>query len=245
MRLVDRKGAACLIRNLIPAFTIVLSFAGLADAAPAKAKKHLARPPATAVSSWEPEYAAAAVPSIWTGIYAGLSGGYAWGRSELQFGRIDRDFSARNPSGALGALTIGYNWELGGGWIGGVEGDIGLMDARSSDRAATSRIGPWWGTIRARAGYAFGETLVYATGGAAFAEFDETVAGGAVVTSHDTRSGWVAGGGVEHAIAANITAKVEYLHMDFGSFNAVNQNGQAFAFENHADLVRAGINYKF
>lgn len=99
---------------------------------------------------------------------------------------------------------------------------------------------------RARAGYAIGETLVYATGGAAFAEFDETgSAPGATATNHETRSGWVAGGGIEHAIASNITAKAEYLHMDFGGFKEVDQNGRAFSFENRADLVRVGMNYKF
>jgi outer membrane immunogenic protein len=33
----------------------------------------------------------------------------------------------------------------------------------------------------------------------------------------DQRTGWVVGGGIEGAIGANWTAKLEYLYMDFGS----------------------------
>ena len=244
------KGAACLVL----AFAAVSSFAAPAAAAQKKNKKHFPPSSGTAVSSWQPEAAAMSTPAIWTGSYAGLSGGYAWGRSELQYDRVNHGIAARNPNGALGALTVGYNYDLGNGFVIGAEGDLGIADISASDRMVfdghiyQSRFGPWWGTIRARAGYSFGETLVFATGGAAFMGMDEVVIGNTPVetaVNRDTRSGWVAGGGIEHAFAPNMTIKAEYLHMDFGSFNGFSGNRETFSFDNKVDLVRVGLNYTF
>jgi len=69
--------------------------------------------------------------------------------------------------------------------------------------------------------------------------------------NHTRRSGWVAGGGMEARLTGNVTAKVEYLHMDFGSdsINASNpMNGTPIALGLNSritdDIVRVGLNYK-
>jgi outer membrane immunogenic protein len=36
------------------------------------------------------------------------------------------------------------------------------------------------------------------------------------VSDSQTRTGWVAGGGVEYAAWDHVTLKLEYLHADFG-----------------------------
>jgi outer membrane immunogenic protein len=218
-----------------------------------KKKKHY--PPPTATSSWQPDVAVTAVPAIWTGIYAGLSGGFGWGRSEQIYNRNDNHgFASTSPSGGLAAVSLGYNWRIANGYVAGVEGDFGLMDVSADDRTVydghvyKTSFGPWWGTMRARGGSIYGDTLFYATGGLAFMGVDEVSVGntpGETAYNKDWRSGWVLGAGIEHAFAPGVTAKLEYLHMDFGSSNGLSANNEAFSFDNRVDLVRVGVNYGF
>ncbi len=104
------------------------------------------------------------------------------------------------------------------------------------------------GTFRGRVGYAAGANgnwLLYATGGLAIGDvrgWDSlTPASGS-----DWRAGWTVGAGVETAFAPNWTAKLEYLYVDLGNaqvFNIVPGVPESVGFT--ANIVRAGINYKF
>jgi outer membrane immunogenic protein len=204
---------------------------------------------------WEPQVSSYSSPAIWSGAYAGLSGGYGWGQSEQLYVRQgNHGYSSTSPSGPLAALTLGYNYDVGGGWIAGIEGDLGLLDISADDKQVydghiyKTHFGPWWGTVRGRAGYAFDRTLVYGTAGAAFMAVDEISIGntpGETAKNADTRSGWVVGAGIEHAFAPNAAVKIEYLHMDFGRYEGLSANVENFHFDNSVDLVRAGVNYKF
>lgn len=232
---IKYQGAACLVL----AFATFSSSAMSAD---------LGGAPAPA---WDPPLTSYANPATWTGMYLGLSGGYGWGQSDHT--RAGDEVST-DPEGGLAALTLGYNYQMMGGLVLGLEGDVGIMDLNADDKAVFgnhsfhSEFGPWWATVRGRAGYTFDRTLIYGTGGAAFMGVDETIVGDTpadTARNRDTRSGWVVGGGIERAFAPNMSAKVEYLHMDFGTFNGITENQDAFAFDNKIDLVRAGVNYKF
>ena len=236
------------------AFAANSSCAAAADAIQKK-KAHYP-PPATATSSWQPNEAIVThTPAIWTGIYAGLSGGYAWGRSEQQYDRNDNHgLASTDPQGGVMALTLGYNYNLGNGFVVGAEGDLGLMDVSADDKIVydghnyKTRFGPWWSTLRARAGVAVGDTLIYGTGGLALMGVDEVSIGntpGETAINKDTRSGWVLGAGIEHMFAPGVTAKLEYLHMDFGSYEGFSDNQEDFSFDNRLDLVRVGLNYAF
>ena len=66
--------------------------------------------------------------------------------------------------------------------------------------------------------------------------------------AHTTRSGWTIGGGVAARLTGNLTGKVEYLHMDFGtdSINAGNPvNGTPIALALNSrltdDIMRVGL----
>jgi outer membrane immunogenic protein len=169
----------------------------------------------------------AASAPIWQGIYYGVSAGYGWG-----------DSAGVSPEGFAGSLTAGYNHQMGPLVIG-IEGDIGYMDANdSADGLFKGRFGPWWSTVRGRAGFAFGSMLLYGTGGVAFSETDVTVLG---QSNDDWRTGWVAGGGVEWAFGPRTSLKAEYLHMDFGT----NTSLPSFAFDEKLDMVRVGLNFRF
>ena len=67
----------------------------------------------------------------------------------------------------------------------------------------------------------------------------------------ETRTGWTAGGGVEWAFARNWSVKAEYLYADFGSvsfvsaFNVDPDFTYTHTVHPTAQIVRAGVNYKF
>lgn len=55
---------------------------------------------------------------------------------------------------------------------------------------------------------------------------------GETAINKGVRSGW----GIEQAITLRMSLKLEYLNMDFGSYEGYSDN---------QDLVRAGLNYRF
>ncbi len=192
---------------------------------------------------------------IWQGFYWGATLGYGFGRSEQTYDRAgDHGFASTSPEGGAGALTLGYNMLWSPNILIGIEGDLGIMDISADDKVVydghiyRTSFGPWWGTLRGRAGLLFHNTLLYGTGGLAIMDVDEVSIGntpGETATNEDLRTGFVVGGGVEHALSSGVTAKVEYLHMDFGRFEGYSANNEAYSFDNRVDLIRAGLNFKF
>jgi outer membrane immunogenic protein len=73
----------------------------------------------------------------------------------------------------------------------------------------------------------------------------------AVGSASQTHAGWTAGGGVEYALSAPWSVKVEYLHVDLGreTYNMPSTSfpvtGMQATTTFHENLVRAGLNYKF
>lgn len=204
----------------------------------------------------EPIYESpSAAPPIWQGVYWGASLGYGWGDSEHFYDRNDNHGVATTElSGGLAGLTLGYNHMLSPGILVGVEGDLGIADLSADDKVIfdghvwKSEFGPLWGTVRARAGMLWGNSLLYLTGGWAVMEVNEVGYGdaaGQTAVNENVRSGWVLGAGVEHAILPGMTAKLEYLHMDFGRYSGYSENQEDYYFDNRVDLIRTGLNFKF
>jgi outer membrane immunogenic protein len=179
--------------------------------------------------------------------------------------------------GILGGVELGYNWRWMPNWVVGFEGDFAAANLRGngSFSFATSPISgaigtaqfktDFFGTARARVGYtannilfAGNNILFYGTGGFAWARETLNVsATGASIfgpfpiapsSDRGIANGWAAGGGIEWACTPNWSAKLEYLHLDFGSrsFNvdpAVRPS--PFHFSSHLDVMRLGLNYRF
>jgi outer membrane immunogenic protein len=123
----------------------------------------------------------------------------------------------------------------------------------------------WFGTARARIGAGGDRFLFYVTGGAAIGEIkaDYMAAGplapapaSVSASTSFTKAGWVVGGGVEARVADNWTVKLEYLHMDLGSYsNTLTATGSigtavatattTFSSRLTDDIVRVGLNCKF
>jgi outer membrane immunogenic protein len=151
-------------------------------------------------------------------------------------------------------------------------GDDGNVNTASAD----SRLN-WFGTLRGRLGFTSGPVLFYGTGGFAFGGVKNTLLVGfaddadcnpgtvvtvcsasTLVSSSSTRTGWVAGAGIEWMFAPNWSVKGEYQHINLGS---VTQTGSAIAIDitdlpfegNFAtrhvnetfNTVRVGVNYHF
>jgi outer membrane immunogenic protein len=214
-------------------------------------------------------------PFTWTGFYAGIHAGWGWSNTDLSvniagLGLIDPFTGGGNSDGVVGGFQVGYNWQLAPNWVLGIEGDVsGTGIHNTSIGAITSGGVPligfshlvdrdvkWLASIRGRLGWAADRWLLYITGGGAWAGIETSVATSfgaffAPASFDKTRSGWVAGGGVEYAFTPNWIGRLEYLHYDLGDFSFVHPSLVAptvfttTTLETQINVVRVGVNYKW
>ena len=184
----------------------------------------------------------------WTGFYAGINGGYGFGKSDWSGTGAT---AGTSPKGMLLGGTLGYNLQTGS-LVWGLEGDIDYswMKGSAVGTGACAGIGcetrnSWFGTARARVGYAgWDRWLPYFTGGAAFGNVKTTSA--AAVSEDKTRIGWTVGAGIEYALMTNWSTKLEYLYADLGKSDcSVAACGTATEVSFKANIVRVGLNYRF
>ena len=212
-----------------------MSIMGTASAADLTRRQAM---PAKAPAYVEPYY-------NWTGFYAGLNGGGGFGHSEWDNGLSTAGF---NTSGGLIGGTLGCNWQMNQ-VVFGLEGDIDWSNIRGTTTAVPCTTScetrnDWLGTARGRIGYAFDRVMPYITAGGAFGDVKMTPSG--IGSETDTRAGWTAGGGVEFGIAGPWSAKLEYLYVDLGQANcSATTCGTPTDVDFNANVVRAGINYRF
>jgi outer membrane immunogenic protein len=185
----------------------------------------------------------------WSGFYAGVNAGYGFGTSTWSGLAVATEIK---PKGFMAGGTAGYNWQSGA-IVYGIEGDFDWSGVK--DSVACGPLGlvtcetanSWLATFRGRVGYAFDRWLPYLTGGAAYGNVKATTSApvlGTLSSASSNQFGWAFGAGLEYAFMGNWTAKLEYLYVDLGSFNA----GTAVLANNVSfkeSIIRAGINYKF
>ncbi len=156
------------------------------------------------------KYAPAPAPVFnWTGIYVGAHVGYGWGD---------------DVDGFLGGLQIGYNWQLSPNIVFGIEADITGTDMNGTPAGFPFHI-DYTGTLRGRLGYAFDRTMIYGTGGLAYARVGS-------LGIHDSDTGYAIGAGVEWAVSNAWSMKAEYMYHDIA-------NGFEFS------TIKVGLNYRF
>lgn len=185
----------------------------------------------------------------WTGFYVGVNAGYGYGGS-----RVD---------GFVGGGQIGFNYQINQ-FVAGVEADIQYAGL-DIEPAVVPGFFPitrggleWFGTVRARLGFAFDRALIYATGGFAYGGFDDArfpfVARGVFANDGDVEGGYTLGGGFEYAFTPNLSAKLEglYVNLDRGTgtgvvgFTAAGRPvAGRFNSEFEFGVFRAGLNYRF
>jgi outer membrane immunogenic protein len=135
----------------------------------------------------------------WTGFYAGLNAGYAWGNSDpaqlrtvtgapfFMLGGTTGAPPSLDPRGFIGGGQFGYNWQAGQFVFGG-EIDFSGLDAKADATISPFFVGKgpntftwssrydWLFTARLRAGFLIAPNwLVYATGGLAVTHVRDSV----------------------------------------------------------------------
>ncbi|MDB5473264.1 MAG: porin family protein, partial [Devosia sp.] len=187
--------------------------------------------------------------SGWSGFYAGFNGGYGWGTLTREPASGGAKIRTNSQGWQLGGQA-GYNLEMGG-FVLGAEADlqwsnIGYTEDIPGIGSFDSRI-DFFGTIRGRAGMAFGPVLPYVTAGFAAGRGTASITDpGNVVTSQSANHvGWTVGGGMEAKATENITIKAEYLYVNLGTqtYNGL-PVGDTDVTQNFS-VIRAGLNYKF
>lgn len=176
---------------------------------------------------------------LWTGLYAGLQAGYAWGDAYTwQPGLITGN---PQPDGFLGGATLGYNFQSGS-IVWGIETDFSFADVQGS-HGVTSANMDWLWTFRGRVGVDMNGWMPYLTGGLAVADVG---AADNLGSGSDTVAGWTVGGGLEIKLDRNWSVKGEYLYVNLDdSFRLSGGPPPGAASLDDLHIVRAGINYKF
>jgi outer membrane immunogenic protein len=258
-------------------YAVIMGLALVAWSAPAKsADMPLKAPPPPPA----PVYS-------WTGCYLGGSAGGVWRRSDSTNVSFVDGGSGAAAAAAAGALPTAYNYGgsgwIGGGqlgcnyqtsnWVFGLETDISGTNLNAGE-AINTNVPPffpltssvsqdmtWIGTTRGRLGTAWGNVLLYGTGGAAYANANYAYTqsniplGPVAIAAADsaTQFGWTAGGGLEVGLG-QWSLKGEYLYYALGNhtLNAPCTTCAGLAptvfsahFRDGGSIARVGLNYRF
>jgi outer membrane immunogenic protein len=204
----------------------------------------------------------------WTGWYAGVNGGYGWKSGSdtdevTAFNGVSNvtilTVTGAEPAGGFGGGQIGYTIVQRGPLVIGLETDIqgaGINDTRHGvdsltkffPTTTTTNI-DWFGTFRARVGYAWEDTLIYATGGLAYGGVENKLNVVALApfnraSNNGTETGFSVGGGVEYKVNPAWSVKAEYQFIDLGSQILTFTPGVGTReIDNNFHTVRAGVNY--
>lgn len=214
----------------------------------------------------------------WTGAWVGVQAGYGFGRKTWTA------FAPRNEydvDGWIGGVSTGVNVQAGV-FVAGIETEwlwSGIKGGRSDLVALlggtqTQEIGSkvdWMSLNSVRLGFVAADRwLVYVKGGVALAkeshDFDRIEASPFGTTTYDIagnalHTGYLAGIGVEHAVAGNWSVKLEYNYINFrlqsvifngtvtynvpGTAVGTNTTFQQWGIDQDMHLVKFGISYRF
>jgi outer membrane immunogenic protein len=251
-------GVGAVKSSLLASTALCAVFASAASAAGAPIPPP---PPGPAPFSWTGFYIGGNVGGLWSHDTVDASGGYDFGSSSITS-------DTRDPSGVVGGVQAGYNYQFQS-FVVGAEGDLdwsgaksefsypGYFDFDSTAAASHSASLPFFADLRGRVGYAFDRFLPYVTGGVVFADVTNKLSdpgGGIVIPVYPISlgrggaTGWTIGGGAEYAIDSHWSVKAEYLYMQFPDVTKTWNSGkgfESFKFKDEAEIARLGLNYRF
>lgn len=127
--------------------------------------------------------------------------------------------------GVEGGVRLGYDMQFGG-FVAGVVGEVSAADVEDTVTSFSTTPASYVFTrdleslaaVRARLGYAFGNTLAYVTGGVARGQIDNrfytsnTANSFTVRTDEEEADGYQFGGGVEHRLTDRVSLVGEYIY---------------------------------
>jgi outer membrane immunogenic protein len=157
--------------------------------------------------------------------------------------------------GYAGGVLAGWNYQIDS-FVMGIEGDwafggtVATNDQPGNDTDLSfNNIA----TLRARAGMAFDNTLLYFTGGFAAVDMEFGAVMPDLIAYSDSQwvYGWTVGGGLEHAFTQNFSGRIEYLYVNLDDSDySMTDSGAPTTFDatqsfNDIHMVRAGLTYNF
>jgi len=193
----------------------------------------------------------------WTGFYAGVHGGWGWGKTDIRDAIFSSPFNPTEVTynGPLAGAQLGANWQRGNLVLGAeIDGSWAFVrgNTNRNQTISTSSTNNGLGyralaTGTGRIGYAMGQWLAYAKGGAAWADREITAQFDVLpITYEQKQFGAVGGAGLEVAFLRNVSAKVEYNLLYFPTDHIVYANINTTSSLDHlVQVVKAGINVRF
>lgn len=175
----------------------------------------------------------AAPVANWSGFYIGALLGYTWGETD-NAAVADPDIDGFDGGAYIGG---NYQWNQ---FVLGVEADA-LVSGADGGSGGITADQDWSASLRARAGIALDQFLLYGTGGVAVTGVELS---DATSSDDNTLWGWTLGAGAEALLQNNVTARVEYRYTDYDGETFTLGSGTGDAdLETHS--VRAGVGLKF
>jgi outer membrane immunogenic protein len=199
----------------------------------------------------------------WTGFELGLHVGGAGDRTSVTLPPFSDSYWG---SGVFGGLHVGFNYQLMGPIVVGVQGEYNFAGITGNTSFVPlnylSTSVREFGSADARLGVAFDYLLVYVIGGFAYGDIPNainfsgspSIVGFPVNRFFDAnRYGYDVGGGLEYNFYGNWTARAEYRYYNFGTLGFADAgfgNPVTIAIPNHSDKEimqtgRIGLTYKF
>ena len=187
-----------------------------------------------------PDVVAAEPANDWTGFHLGALLGWTWADADTDAAEGDGEGDV-DADGVDGGVYAGFDYQMGN-FVLGAEGDL-IVSGVDGEAGPLSVDQGLNGSLRARAGIALDQFLLYGTGGAALTAV-ELGRGG---TDDDaTLWGWTVGAGAEAMITDNITARVEYRYTDYEDETfSVGAPPASVESDLSTHSVRAGVGVKF
>jgi len=187
-----------------------------------------------------PNYSEAPRPSAWQGFYLKPSIGY----TGVSFSGSRLNDARGLTLGASGGYDFHYS-----NFVFGPTADLNYDLLHSGESTINGVSGyrariDFDGSVGARAGYVWDRTLIYATGGYAFADMNvknDTFG----FSDSNMLSGWTAGGGLEYLWSDHDSLRLEYRRVQFSSddFNSLPAGRDKVKFDMNKFVV--GFGHRF
>ncbi|MTI16840.1 porin family protein [Rhodobacteraceae bacterium RKSG542] len=174
----------------------------------------------------------------WDGVHVGLKGGYG------VFTGKDTVGNKGSIHARIAGAFAGYNHSFNN-IVVGVEAEINATDYEAVSGSGLSRSTSKWNSIgTVRLGYDTGEFLPYVSAGVGIVEYEVKRFSDAEIT-RNTHIGLAVGAGFEAMITNNISARIDYKHLQMSKETFKFSGTSAFQIEGSQNLFTAGLAYNF
>jgi outer membrane immunogenic protein len=203
----------------------------------------------------------------WTGCYVGGHAGGLWAKKDWYdrdplnlFGTFGQFDGSDSPSGFLGGVQAGCDYQFAGGFVAGFAADYARTNAQGSHASVIPQFAGAVGyskvksvaSATVRLGYAWDRFLGYVKGGGAWENDDYSVIDIAPFppgAASQSRSGWTVGVGGEYAFTNFLTGFVEYDYFDFGNRNVTltftDGTLYTYGIKETKQVLKAGLNLRW